>query len=103
MPARAAALRNAMLAYMNHKSGPAECLSGILGTIFDHRKRAEPQFVAIAHDDRDGEVRYLGEIGNSPNAVRKLVPKLSACMSVCIFATISSSGAIVARMGWLGR
>jgi hypothetical protein len=34
----------------------------------------EPQLVAIAHDDRDGEVRYLGEIDNSPDAVRKLVP-----------------------------
>jgi hypothetical protein len=35
---RAAALRNAMLAYMNDKSGHAECLSGILGTIFQHRR-----------------------------------------------------------------
>jgi hypothetical protein len=28
--------------------------------------------VAIADDGRDGEVRYLGEIDNSPDAVRKL-------------------------------
>jgi transposase len=33
--------------------------------------------VAIADDGRDGEVRYLGEIDNSPDAVRKLVAKLS--------------------------
>ena len=32
---------------------------------------------AIADDGRDGEVRYLGEIDNSPDAVRKLVAKLS--------------------------
>ena len=33
--------------------------------------------VAIAEDGRDGEVRYVGEIDNSPDAVRKLVTKLS--------------------------
>jgi transposase len=33
--------------------------------------------VAIADDGRSGEVRYLGEIDNSPDAVRKLVAKLS--------------------------
>ncbi len=33
--------------------------------------------MAIADDGRDGEVRYLGEIDNSPDAVRKLVAKLS--------------------------
>jgi transposase len=33
--------------------------------------------VAIADDGRDGEVRYLGEIDNSPDAVRKLVTELS--------------------------
>jgi transposase len=33
--------------------------------------------VAIADDGRDGEVRYLGEIDNSPDAVSKLVAKLS--------------------------
>ena len=33
--------------------------------------------VAIADDGRCGEVRYLGEIDNSPDAVRKLVAKLT--------------------------
>ena len=33
--------------------------------------------VAIAEDGRDGEIRYLGEIENSPPAIRKLVTKLS--------------------------
>ena len=33
--------------------------------------------VAIADGGRGGEVRYLGEIDNSPDAVRKLVAKLS--------------------------
>ena len=38
---------------------------------FDSAK--EKHAVAIADDGRDGEVRYLGEIDNSPDAVRKLV------------------------------
>src|SRR5215475_10281975 len=42
---------------------------------FDSAK--EKHAVAIADDGRDGEVRYLGEIDNSPDAVRKLVAKLS--------------------------
>src|SRR5215471_12728694 len=42
---------------------------------FDSAK--EKHAVAIADDGRDGEVRYLGEIENSPDAVRKLVTKLS--------------------------
>jgi len=33
--------------------------------------------VAIAEDGRDGEIRYLGEIENSPDAVKKFVTKLS--------------------------
>jgi hypothetical protein len=37
----------------------------------------EKHAVAIADDGRDGEVHYLGEIDNSPDAVRKLVAKLS--------------------------
>ena len=41
---------------------------------FDSAK--EKHAVAIADDGRDGEVRYLGEIDNSPDAVRKLVTKL---------------------------
>jgi transposase len=32
---------------------------------------------AIADEGRDGEVRYLGEIENSPDAIKKLVAKLS--------------------------
>jgi transposase len=42
---------------------------------FDSTK--EKHAVAIADDGRDGEVRYLGEIDNSPDAVKKLVAKLS--------------------------
>jgi len=42
---------------------------------FDSAK--EKHAVAIAKDGRDGEVRYLGEINNSPDAVKKLVTKLS--------------------------
>jgi transposase len=42
---------------------------------FDSAK--EKHAVAIADDGRGGEVRYLGEIDNSPDAVRKLVAKLS--------------------------
>ena len=33
--------------------------------------------VAVAEGDRDGEVRYLGEIDNTPDAVAKLIRKLS--------------------------
>ena len=32
---------------------------------------------AIAEGGRDGEVRYLGEIANTPDAVGKLVAKLA--------------------------
>jgi hypothetical protein len=42
---------------------------------FDSAK--EKHAVAIADDGRDGEVRYLGEIDNSADAVKKLVAKLS--------------------------
>src|SRR6201987_3064558 len=42
---------------------------------FDSAK--EKHAVAIADDGRCGEVRYLGEIDNSPDAVRKLVAKLT--------------------------
>jgi transposase len=42
---------------------------------FDSAK--EKHAVAIADEGRDGEVRYLGEIDNSPAAVSKLVAKLS--------------------------
>lgn len=41
---------------------------------FDSAK--EKHAVAIADDGRDGEVRYLGEIENSHDAVKKLVTKL---------------------------
>jgi len=33
--------------------------------------------VAVAEDGRQGEVRFLGEIDNTPEAVRRLVSKLS--------------------------
>ena len=33
--------------------------------------------VAVAEDGRQGEVRFLGEIDNTPEAVRRLVRKLS--------------------------
>jgi transposase len=42
---------------------------------FDSAK--EKHAVAIADDGRDGEVRYFGEIENSPEAVKKFVTKLS--------------------------
>ena len=41
---------------------------------FDSAK--EKHAVAIADDGRDGEIRYLGEIENSHDAVKKLVTKL---------------------------
>ena len=44
---------------------------------FDSAKAKDKHAVAIADDGRDGEVRYLGEIDNSTDAVRKLVAKLS--------------------------
>src|SRR5512132_3174633 len=43
---------------------------------FDTSK--EKNAVAIAVGDRTGEVLYLGEIGNTPEATRKLVTKLAA-------------------------
>ena len=46
---------------------------------FDSAKQKHA--VAIAEDGRDGEIRYLGEIENSPNAVKKLITKLAACFS----------------------
>ena len=42
---------------------------------FDSAK--EKHAVATADDGRDGEVRHLREIDNSPDAVRQLVAKLS--------------------------
>jgi transposase len=48
---------------------------------FDSAK--EKHTVAIADDGRDGEVRYLGEIDNSPHAVRKLVAKRSERLHFC--------------------
>ena len=52
---------------------------------FDSAK--EKHAVAIADDGRDGEVRYLGEIDNSPEAISKLAAKLSRQYGACIFAT----------------
>ena len=43
---------------------------------FDTAK--EKNAVAVAEGGRDGEVRYLGEVANTPEATRKLVAKLSA-------------------------
>ena len=42
---------------------------------FDSAK--EKHAVAIADDGRDGEVRYVGEIANSPDTIKKLVRRLS--------------------------
>ena len=42
---------------------------------FDTSK--EKNAVAIAVGDRTGEVRYFGEIANTPEATRKLVTKLA--------------------------
>ena len=50
---------------------------------FDSAK--DKHAVAIADDGRDGEVRYLGEIDNSPDAVRKLVAKLKSAISAPAF------------------
>jgi hypothetical protein len=52
---------------------------------FDSAK--EKHAVAIADDGRDGEVRYLGEIENSHDAVKKLVTSWAGVTSNCIFAT----------------
>jgi transposase len=54
---------------------------------FDSAK--EKHAVAIAEDGRDGEVRYFGEIENSPDAVKKFVTKLSRLVDTtdCTFAT----------------
>ncbi len=41
--------------------------------------------VAVAEAGRSGEVRYLGEIENTPEATRKLVAKLAAKYSRIIF------------------
>jgi transposase len=38
---------------------------------FDSAK--EKHAMAIVDDGHDGEVRYLGEIDNSPDAIKKLV------------------------------
>src|SRR5215208_8371636 len=43
---------------------------------FDTAK--EKNAVAVAEGGRDGEVRYVGEIANTPEATRKLVAKLVA-------------------------
>jgi hypothetical protein len=51
---------------------------------FDTSK--EKNAVAIAAGDRTGEVRYLGEIGNTPEATRKLMVKLAPSIAGCIFA-----------------
>jgi transposase len=42
---------------------------------FDSAK--EKHAVAIADDGRDGEVRYVGEIANSPDTIKKFVRRLS--------------------------
>ncbi|MPR25753.1 IS110 family transposase, partial [Microvirga tunisiensis] len=34
--------------------------------------------VAVAEDGRQGEIRFLGEIDNTPEAVRRLVHKLAS-------------------------
>ena len=51
---------------------------------FDTSKKKHA--VAIADGGRDGEVRYLGEIGSSPATVEKIVRKLAdryAKLQVC--------------------
>jgi hypothetical protein len=47
---------------------------------FDSAK--EKHAVAIADDGRDGEVRYLGEIDNSSDAVSKLVRRFTRLLSL---------------------
>ena len=43
--------------------------------------------VALAEEGRQGEVRFLGEIDNTPEAVRRLVNKLAAGTASCCSAT----------------
>jgi transposase len=41
--------------------------------------------VTVAEAGRDGEVRYLGTFDNTPDAVAKLVRKLSSCYEKLYF------------------
>src|SRR3954452_9900736 len=41
--------------------------------------------VAVAEDGRQGEIRFLGEIDNTPEAVRRLVNKLASRHSELLF------------------
>jgi hypothetical protein len=42
--------------------------------------------VALAEDGRRGEVRFLGDIDNTPDVIRRLVNKLSGNINSCCFA-----------------
>jgi len=43
--------------------------------------------VALAEDGRQGEVRFLGDIDHTPEAVRRLVTKLASNTASCCSAT----------------
>src|SRR3954451_21960926 len=43
--------------------------------------------VALAEDGRQGEVRFLGDVDHTPEAVRRLVTKLAGSMAGCCSAT----------------
>ena len=46
--------------------------------------------VAVAEEGRQGEVRFLGDIDNTPEAVRRLVHKLASRHGECCCATIKT-------------
>lgn len=60
--------------------------------------------VAIAESGRDGEIRYLGEFDNTPDAVAKLVRKLAEryeTLHICYEAGPTAWVAEVVRaFGW---
>src|SRR3954447_11021613 len=49
--------------------------------------------VALAEEGRQGEVRFLGEIDNTPEAVRRLVSKLASRHSEVLFCRVGGGRA----------
>jgi hypothetical protein len=56
--------------------------------------------VALAEDGRRGEVRFFGDIDNNPDAVKRLVSKLSGKYNSCCFVTkrVRLAMAYIARL-----
>ena len=50
--------------------------------------------VAVAEDGRQGEVRFLGDIDNTPEAVRRLVNKLASRHAELLFGAFED-GAVL--------